>query len=596
MASRYLFRLVNKEKYPFYLDYEALERLVLDGKHEKALRELNKMENKGELQREFLLRNQLIRSHIMTDSGDAKSGLQLAEKVLNESQVLNNQFLVVDAVISLSVALIGLERFDECLEVIKNSEESLETAELGQRIGLLERAAVLKYLAGLVYRKKGNLDLSLQKYKESLDINRELGNLFEIADIYNKIGIIHAVKGKFDLAIKNLEQASAMAEDETLLSKILNNTGMIHWQKGDLDQALACYHESLKIFQKRKQKRNIAILLLNIGNINWQKGELNIALEYSQSSLSLFEEQDYKPGMANALNNIGIIYENKGEPDIALQYHLRSLSIREELDNKQDLATSYNNIGHVFQNKGEFEKASAYCEKSLQLFEELGNDLDTCDPLYNLIRLAISRSNSQKAEFYLRKLQVINDKEDNKFIYQLYRFARALLLKTSRDPVKQTEARQLLENIAEEEVIKFEMTVNAMLRLCEVLFDHYTTTDNSNVLNELKERLEVIKTLAEQKEYRGVQLSVLLLQGKLELLLLNLQHARSIFYELFTLVDGKGHDKLLKQCKEELKNLETIDVVSKLMEAVDEKRSNYKERQVEDFMSYLKEIVNRLKL
>ncbi|MFW9992705.1 MAG: tetratricopeptide repeat protein, partial [Candidatus Odinarchaeota archaeon] len=448
------------------------------------------------------LKLQILRSHVLTQIGEYDRGLKLAEQLIRDTESLENLLLEVDAHISFASALVASGKLNECLDAIENGKKMLTTVKDIQQFEIAERSATLNHITGIVHRKKGNLGLALAYLQQSLSIRKDLGNLHEIAESISIIGNINASKGNLDLALENFHESVAIFEelgDQPPISKLLNNIGFIYWQKGDFARALDNYHKSLGMFQKQGNNLHLAISLQNIGLLYWQKSDFNLALDYFKSSLALFEELNRKSEIGAVYNNIGNIYEDKGELDLALEYHQMSSTIRQELENKQELATSLNNIGHVHLSKGNFGIATEYFKKSLKLFEETRNNLDISHPLFNLVRVTIEKGSVEEARSYLTRLEMINSNEDNKLIDLFYRFAKAKVLKASDRIIQKAEAQQIFKQIVEEEVIKLNLSVDALINLCELLLLEFRNTGNEEILNELtillNQLLEYAKTL-----------------------------------------------------------------------------------------------------
>ncbi|MHA2296660.1 MAG: tetratricopeptide repeat protein [Candidatus Hodarchaeales archaeon] len=547
MVLNYIYQFFKYIKGNNAQKVKQIEELARTGNLEDLLEEIDNIGTKLKLEEEDELRSQILKSHILTHMGAYREGFSLAEKIIKEGRRFRNQLMKVDAIVPKITALLMLGELDESIDAIDEGMDLLHSLIDIPKTDILEREANFKHLKGMFYRIKGDLYLALENLNDSLSIRQEIGNPYDIAESMNSIGIIHASKNEINEALYFWNESLNLSEkigSMHLSSKLLNNLGMIYWQKGELDQALRYYHESLSIYQKLGDKQRIASSLSNIGLIFWNKGELDFALDYYRGSLSLFEEIENEPIIASVLNNIGIIHENKGELDIALHFHLSSLSIRQELDNKYDIAMSFNNIGSIYFFKGISRTAKSFLKKSVDLFEETGNIQDASDPLYNLIRVSVHEDSLEEAESHLRKLQVINKEEENKFVDQVYRISKALILKSSERLVKRAEAQAIFQNIVEEEVIRFELTIEAMINLCELLLLELKGSGSREVLDEVKELLNRLIELARAKHSHSWLSYAFLLQSKLAMLELDIETAQQFLTKAQLIAEEKGLHKL----------------------------------------------------
>ncbi|MFX0060964.1 MAG: tetratricopeptide repeat protein [Candidatus Hermodarchaeota archaeon] len=149
--------------------------------------------------------------------------------------------------------------------------------------------------------------------------------------------------------------------------------GSIYSDKGNQDQALEFFNQSLAISKEFDNKRELALGLIGIGKVYWNNGELDQTLECLQQALALSEELGYRHDIARSLSNIGMIYQNKGDLERSMEYHQRALKILEKIGNKRDIAISLGEIGTVYADKGDFKRALEYDQQCLTLFEEIGN-------------------------------------------------------------------------------------------------------------------------------------------------------------------------------------------------------------------------------
>ena len=115
----------------------------------------------------------------------------------------------------------------------------------------------------------------------------------------------------------------------------LNNMGSIYLGKGDYDQALDLYNQSLKLAKEMgHQEKMIATTLDGIAMIYLNKGKYNQALDLFSQSLKLAKKIGNQDGIARYLNNIGLIYSNKGDYENALYYIIQGHDMLKKLDAK----------------------------------------------------------------------------------------------------------------------------------------------------------------------------------------------------------------------------------------------------------------------
>ncbi|MFW9915265.1 MAG: tetratricopeptide repeat protein [Candidatus Thorarchaeota archaeon] len=583
------------------MDDSEVKELLSKGRFNEALQKVEIFQKNENLSAIDQLRCQVFKSQILTRIGRFEEGLKIAEKVLEECQDQNLSFLIVDASIATAEALESLGMPNKGLKILATGSERLSALGDKDLAVALQKKIALLHFKGCFYQQKGEFDVALKYFQESLALCDEIGSKSDISLAQNGIGTTYWRKGELDKALKYFQTSLALRQEvgnKQDIAGSLNNIGNIHWQRGDLDQALECYQESLALREEVGNKQHIAMSLNNIGNIYDAKGELSKALEFHQRSLALREELGNKQHIAMSLNNLGAIYWLKGDLVQALDHFNQSLAIRKELGNEQDIAGSLHNIGEtyklkgdldealqayqeslaifeklgnklyiavsflnigaIFHQKGDLEQALQYLEQSLALSEEIGNRQDIAEVLFRLISLAIDRSSLEQAQNYLQDLQQINAAEQDKLINQYYRIAKALLLKTSTRIRDKAKAEELLEQVAKGEIIHHELTIEALLNLCDLHLVELHATSDQNLLAEVKDHVKRLMEVAKQQHSHWLLAEAYVLQSKIALVELRTKEARRSLTQAQFIAEEKGltqlamkissdHDALLGQ-------------------------------------------------
>ncbi|MFX1506153.1 MAG: tetratricopeptide repeat protein [Promethearchaeota archaeon] len=550
---------------------ENIERLVQEGNLEQAMKELQQFEETSDLAESDRLRGQILKCSILNENRDYENGLKLSKQTLTKTKELGHSILMIDTMICLGNALLGVGELDESLTIVEKIESQLKKINNIQERELSKRIAVAIELKGKLYRRKGDRDHAIELLQESLAIREKLQDSYATADLFNNLGIIHASKGEFDPSLDYLQKSLEIYEELKIdqpLVKIFNNIGLIYSYKGELDKSLEYYQKGLDLSDKFENKQISATLLHNIGQIYLSKGELDFALDYNQRSLVIYEELDSTYELAICLDNIGNIFESKGELDQALEVYTRSLNMFEKIQDNSSIAVSLNNIGNVYRKRGEAKEAISYYQKGLKFFEEVGNNLETSTALHNLVLTTVYGEDVGEPQPYLQKLQEINSKEDNKVINQIYQLSNAIVLRKSARVVKQAEAQQIFQQIAEDEIIRHEYTVDAMLNLCDMLLLELRSSGNEEVLKEITGILQELQTIAENQHSYSLLVDTFMLKSKMALLELDLNSARQLLNEAQQIAEEKGLQNLAMMISGEYDTL--MDQLGKWTDLIDQ--------------------------
>jgi len=365
---------------------------------------------------------------------------------------------------------------------------------------------------------------------------------------------------KSECILETLEQQDSSRSTEWR-AKLAREKGGVRFYQGELELTLEYYQECLGLFEKLENQPEIAYSLNDLGVIYGIRGEIDLAIEYFLKSITLNEKVKRKSELPKPLTNIGICYSIKGELDQALEYHQKSLALAKELGHHPEIAEAYKNIGYIYQSKGEFKQALAYYEKSLDLFQQLGNNVTTSESLYHLIILEAENNLKDAAWSHLQQLQQINDVEDNKVIGQRYRLAQSMVLGSDARLKDLAEAQNLLKEIVEEEIVDSELTIFAILNLCNSLIEELHFLGQESILKELEQYSGRLLATAKSQNSHRLLVESYLLQSKLAVLEWDIEKGKDLLHQAFDLASEKGLGKLAIEISKEqdqlLRRIET---------------------------------------
>ncbi|MFC4531556.1 tetratricopeptide repeat protein [Sphaerisporangium dianthi] len=186
-----------------------------------------------------------------------------------------------------------------------------------------------------------------------------------------------------------------------------HHLGMIAQLRGEYDQALEWYHQSLAIDEELGNRAGMAASYHQLGIIAQLRSEYDQALEWYHQSLTIKEELDDRAGMASSYHQLGIIAQLRSEYDQALEWYHQSLTIKEELDDRAGMASSYHQLGRIAQERGEYDQALEWCRRSLAIEEELGDRAGMASGYHQLGMIAQEWDEYDQAlEWYRRSLAI----------------------------------------------------------------------------------------------------------------------------------------------------------------------------------------------
>jgi CHAT domain-containing protein/Flp pilus assembly protein TadD len=157
---------------------------------------------------------------------------------------------------------------------------------------------------------------------------------------------------------------------------ILNSTGLIHAQSGNMREALPRYERAAQIFHEFGDQRQEGAAVNNVGGAYDVLGDFPKAQQYYQKALALYRATRDQLGEANTLSNIGKLYSDQNDWQQAIDYYRKALPVNESLADKRREATVLGNLGAAYNSLGEYDAARDYFFRALDLDASQGSTLN----------------------------------------------------------------------------------------------------------------------------------------------------------------------------------------------------------------------------
>ena len=157
------------------------------------------------------------------------------------------------------------------------------------------------------------------------------------------------------------------------VATILYNTGMVHYYRSELPEALEDFNHAKDIYSELLGANHpeVATMINAIGLIHNSLGEYQTALDHflqcAEIRKAAFGEEHFD--VAAAYNNIGHIYAILQDFSQAMEYQKKSLAIKKKLLNENDpsIAITHANIGTIFYYQRDFDSAAYHLNKALEI-------------------------------------------------------------------------------------------------------------------------------------------------------------------------------------------------------------------------------------
>ncbi|MBU3967573.1 MAG: tetratricopeptide repeat protein [Euryarchaeota archaeon] len=254
-----------------------------------------------------------------------------------------------------------------------------------------------------------------KQYSELLEEYRKKNIVddYKFLDWFFKLGMIHYLRGEYDEALEKYKQSMEINIKlgyKKGIAQTLHNIAMIHQDKGEYEEALDKYKQSLEIQKRLDDQGGISKALHQIATIHKIKGEYDEALDKYKQSLDIYKKRVDQRGVAETLHNIAMIHFEKGEYEEALEKYKQSMEINIKLGDQRGIAQTLHNIAMIHQDKGEYEEALEKYKQSMEIDTTLGNLRDLAYTLAQVGLLYSQIGEKEEAINYTQKALDIFEK------------------------------------------------------------------------------------------------------------------------------------------------------------------------------------------
>lgn len=223
--------------------------------------------------------------------GNKDKALEYHERALKIFQEIGNKYRLAWCLTNTGAGYAERGNFKQGLEY---SQQGLT---LSQELGSKGRVAYSLYCLALIYSQKGELDQALEHYQQGLTIAEEVGWKWLNGVIIGQIAQICRDKGELDRALEYSRRLLALSQEdvnELWIALTLNLMGVIHWQKGDLEQGKGQLEEALRYYEGLGNRIYIAEALYWLVPIALDQGSHSQAQEYLQRLQDIEAQEENK--------------------------------------------------------------------------------------------------------------------------------------------------------------------------------------------------------------------------------------------------------------------------------------------------------------
>lgn len=446
-------------------------------------------------------------------------------------------------------------QFDDASQVLQD---------YGERTDISPHEQISYYiLMGFLSDKLKDKEKLSEYAEKAFQSGQEQKDSLQLVDVYIVKSMAFFSEYKYEEALTILLQGEKIIESLNIeTSKELNKRkaeifclrANVYFMTREFKKAVENGEQSLMLYKKLDIRLGLVESLDVLKNIYYTLGEFEKSLEYLTHCLTHAKEIDYKAQVLNCYIHFGLIYAFRGEIDIAIEHYNKALAISKEIDYKFGIAQSLNNLGDLYRKQGHFNLAKETLEESVKIFKEIGvSGVTSIDCLFHL---ALEAGKTELAKKYLDQLKHIKNR--SKLSSIAYLVDKAIFLKTSPRSINRGKAEEMLKQVVEGEIVYYEVTLVALLHLCDLLLHELQNTGDLEIIDEIKPCINKLLDISDKNHSYPLLVEVYILQSRLALVTLELKEAPKLLtkaqhiankYHLDRLAVkiSAEHDELLKQ-------------------------------------------------
>lgn len=264
-------------------------------------------------------------------------------------------------------------------ELIGNFEAALGAFERMLRLSWVSASKTTAASAfnkmGRVWRRKGDLQLSLEYLQRGLELYKGANDPRGVAGSLDDIGRALHMLGRYDEAEAQISEALARHTkdgDQRAIATSLSRLGNVHQDRGHYDAAYDCHREALEIRKALGDRWGEIIARNNLGALSFELGELGDARTCWLTALPEAEAIGALPLSALVLTNLGECALAENKLDEARSRLENALDIIEDIDDRGLESVCCRHLAALEKAQGQTAAARELADRALAVAQTAG--------------------------------------------------------------------------------------------------------------------------------------------------------------------------------------------------------------------------------
>lgn len=340
----------------------------------------------------------------------AQEQQQLAEKLLQARGVSAADLRAAKTGLARAHRLLGACAFHE-----RDNDEALmrfrTSLELWKELGDVKGMNMAHWNIGTVHMGLGDLDAALHENLLALDLRRQLGDTLLMARSHNNIGVIRYELVDYQGSMKDHRMANALwtyLGDTLDLSGSENNIGALHIVMGEYPEAIRYFRRAYELALAVGDERGIITYHNNMGEVQDRWGDHAKALEHYYQALAKAEQLGDVYLTAFTYFNIGKTLRDRGDAEGGLEFFGHALSNFATTGDQTKIAECHRAIGGCYTALGRYDDALASHTIALEVQRQIKARPGEVRTLINIGQLLMVQGRIAEALVQFDQALVVN--------------------------------------------------------------------------------------------------------------------------------------------------------------------------------------------
>jgi two-component system, NtrC family, sensor kinase len=265
---------------------------------------------------------------------------------------------------------------------------------------------------------------ALKYYQTSLNIYRELNDVFFTGLVTYNIGLVQRYMGNYGDAleshVKTLQIGKQINNNELITQALLGN-GFDYMLVKNFPEALKNQREALAIFIAIKDSVGIGNAYYDIGVTHIWSGNLDEALVNHTKGLEIRKKLTNYGDIGNSYNFISETYQKQGKYPEALSNALQGVKYAELNEDAGYIIDNYTKAANIYVKMAGYENALVYYNKGLTLSRKINNPKYEATSLKGIAEIYLLQNKTNKGIALLNEAAAIASIKDYKTRQSIYK-------------------------------------------------------------------------------------------------------------------------------------------------------------------------------